>query len=61
MDRKPRWLLQAFYGGAWRDLFGSDYRSELVDYVNKCSESLQIRIIDTTEEEVTKKHGRRRD
>lgn len=61
MDKKYRWLLQIWYGGAWRDMLGSDKRSDLAEYLEKCPDDMKGRIIDTTEEEVTKKHGRRRD
>lgn len=60
MDKKKRWKLQIYWDGDWRTILESDARHELVTYANSCAEDLEIRIIDSSEEEV-KKHGRRRD
>ena len=58
-EKKYQWKLQIFWAGGWRTILESDKRKELVDYAAQCPEDLEMRIIDTTTEEV-KAHGRRR-
>lgn len=58
MNKQKKWKLQVFYGGDWRTIMEGDARHELVEYANSCAEDVQLRIIDSSEEEVNK-HGRR--
>jgi hypothetical protein len=51
-DKKLRWTLQIFWDGEWRTLFGSDKRIELARYIEECPKDLELRIIDSLEEEV---------
>lgn len=51
-------MLQIFWDGEWRTLFGSDKRIELARYIEECQKDLELRIIDNLEEEV-KARGRR--
>ena len=57
MDKKYRWKLQIYWDMEWRTVLESDKRSELSRYAESCSEDLELRIIDSTEE--VKSHGRR--
>lgn len=57
MDKK-RWKLQLMWSGSWRTILESDKRTELSDYARTCPDDLEMRIIDSTEEE--KNNGRRR-
>lgn len=57
-DKKYLWMVQIFWAGDWRNIFGSDKRYELAEYMESCPPELEMRIIDTTSVE-EKKHGGR--
>ena len=57
-EKKYLWKLQIYWQGGWRTIMGSDKRSDLSEYASKCPNELEMRIIDTTQEEV-KSNGRR--
>ena len=59
MGKQYRWKLQIHWGGAWRTIMENDTRAILSEYMESCPEDLRMRIIDSTEEEEEKKHGRR--
>lgn len=59
MNEKYLWKLQIYWCGNWRTIMESDDRRELAQYAEQCADDVQLRIIDTTTEEV-KAHGRRR-
>lgn len=59
MGKKYRWKLQIFWGSAWRTIMENDKRAILSEYMERCPDDLRMRIIDTTEEEEEKPHGRR--
>ena len=52
-----RWRLEVLYSDKWRKLWCSDKRIELVEYAEQCGKDIQVRIVDTLEEEM--ENGRR--
>ena len=59
MDKKYRWKLQIYWQGGWRTILEGDKRTELSEYMESCPDQYEMRIVDTTLEEV-KPNGRRR-
>lgn len=58
MDKKKRWKLQILWCGDWRTILEADDRHILTDYANVCSDDVEMRILDTMEEEVNKRDRR---
>ena len=56
---KTRWMLQIYWEGAWRTILDSDERKVLAEYARGCPDDLDLRIINSDEEDEVRKRGRR--